>query len=66
MFRINFRIKKTYYMEQDSKKSRLVLVKADRVSKYTLSVQNFYSQDKYKGSSKKYSLFLPCLQKMNQ
>ena len=35
-----FLIKKTCnYMEQDSTKNRVVLVKTDRVSKYTLSVQ---------------------------
>ena len=33
-------IKKTCnYMEQDSTKKRVVLMKTDRVSKYTLSVQ---------------------------
>ena len=36
----DFLIKKTCnYMEQDSTKNRVVLVKTDRVSKYTLSVQ---------------------------
>ena len=35
-----FLIKKTCnYMEQDSTKNRVVLVKTDLVSKYTLSVQ---------------------------
>ena len=43
------------YMEQDSTKNRLTLVKTNCVSKYTLSVQNLcYSQHKYKGSSKQY------------
>ena len=56
-------------MEQDSTKNRVFLVKTDRVSKYTLSVQKLcYSQHKYKGSSKKYYPFiiLVILQKMNQ
>ena len=36
-----FLIKKAcHYMEQDSTKNRVVLVKTDGVSKYTLSVQN--------------------------
>ena len=38
-------------MEQDSTKNRMVLVKINRVSKYTLSVQKLcYSQDKYKAN----------------
>ena len=42
-------------MEQDSTKIRLALVKNNRVSKYTLSVKKLcYSQQKYKGSSKKF------------
>ena len=41
-------------MEQDTTKNRVVLVKTDRISKYTLSVQKLLFQDKYKGSSKKY------------
>ena len=42
------------YMEQDSTKNRLALVKTNRVSEYALSVQKLcYSQHKYKGSSKK-------------
>ena len=42
-------------MEQDSTKKGLALGKTNRVSKYTLSVQNLcYSQHKYKGLSKKY------------
>ena len=42
----DFLIKKTCnYTEQDSTKSRVVLVKTDRVSKYTLSVQKFLFQD---------------------
>ena len=37
---MEFLIKKTCnYMEQDSTKNRVVLVKTDRVSIYTLSVQ---------------------------
>ena len=53
-------IKITYnYMEQDSTKNRVVLVKTNRVSKYTLSVQKLcYSQDKYRGSSKIYYSFI--------
>ena len=53
-------IKITYnYMEQDSTKNRAVLVKTNRVSKYTLSVQKLcYSQDKYRGSSKIYYSFI--------
>ena len=47
------------YMEQDSTKSRVALVKTNHVSKYTLSVQKLcYSQDKYKSSSKKYYSFI--------
>ena len=43
------------YMEQDSTKNCLALVKNNRVSKYLLSVQQLcYPQHKYKGSSKKY------------
>ena len=43
------------YMEQDSTKNRLALMKTNRVSNYTLSVQKFcYSQHKYKATSKKY------------
>ena len=65
-----FLIKKTCnYMEQDSSKDRVDLVKTNRVSKYTLSVQKLcYSQHKYKGSSKKYYPFiiLVMLQKMSQ
>ena len=54
-----FLIKKTCnYMEQDSTKNRAVLVKTDRVSKYTLSVQKLLFQDKYKSSSKKYYSFI--------
>ena len=55
-----FTSKKTCnYMEQDSTKSRVVLVKTIHVSKYTLSVQRLsYSQDKYKSSSKKYYYFI--------
>ena len=54
-----FLIKKTCnYMEQDSTKNRVVLVKTDRVSKYTLSVQKLLFQDKYKSSSKKYYSFI--------
>ena len=51
-----FLIKKTCnYMEQDPTKNRVALVKTNRVSKYTLSVQKLcFSQDKYKGLSKKY------------
>ena len=45
-------------MEQGSTKSRVVLVKTDRVSKYTPSVQNCHTQDKYKDSSKKYYSFI--------
>ena len=42
-------------MEQDSTKNRLALMKTNRVSNYTLSVQKFcYSQHKYKATSKKY------------
>ena len=42
-------------MEQDPTKNRVALVKTNRVSKYTLSVQKLcFSQDKYKGLSKKY------------
>ena len=53
-------IKITYnYMEQDSTKNRVVLVKTNRVSKYTISVQKLcYSQDKYRGSSKIYYSFI--------
>ena len=53
-------IKITYnYMEQDSTKNRVVLVKTNRVSKYTLSVQKLcYSQDKYRGSSKIHYSFI--------
>ena len=44
-------------MEQDSTKNRLALVKTNRISKYTLSVQQLcYSQHNYKGSGKKYYL----------
>ena len=54
-----FLIKNTCnYMEQDSTKNRVVLVKTDRVSKYTLSVQKLLFQDKYKSSSKKYYCFI--------
>ena len=54
-----FFIKKTCnYMKQDSTKNRVVLVKTDRVSKYTLSVQKLLFQDKYKRSSKKYYSFI--------
>ena len=55
-----FLIKKTCnYMEKGSTKNYVVLVKTNRVSKYTLSVQKlWYSQDEYKGSSKKYYSFI--------
>ena len=45
-------------MEQYSAKTRVVLVKTDRVSKYTLSVQKLLFQDKYKSLSKKYYCFI--------
>ena len=50
-----FLIKKTCnYMEQDSTKNRVILVKTDRVSKYTLSVQNKGKhKDKYIINTKK-------------
>ena len=42
-----------------STKNRVVLVKTNRVSKYTLSVQKLsYSRDKCKGSSKKHSFII--------
>ena len=45
----------TNFLEQDSSKSRLALVKTNRVSKYMLSAQKLCcSYYKYKGSSKKY------------
>ena len=55
-----FLIKKTCnYTEQDSSKDRVDLVKTNRVSKYTLSVQKLcYSRDKFKCSSKKYYSFI--------
>ena len=38
-------IKKTCnYMEQDSTKNRVLLVKTSRVSKYTISMQNYVIQ----------------------
>ena len=54
-----FFIKKTCnYMEQVSTNNREALVKTNRVSKYTISVQKLcYSHDKYKGSSKKILFF---------
>ena len=43
----------TNYMEQDSTKNHLALVKTNRVSKYMLSIQKLCcSWHKYKGSSK--------------
>ena len=55
----DFLIKKTCnYMEQDSTNNGVVLMKTDIVSKYTLSVQKFLFQDKYKSSSKKYYCFI--------
>ena len=46
-------------MEENSTKNRVVLVKTNRVPKYTLFVQKlYYSQDKYKSSSKKYNFFI--------
>ena len=46
-------------MEQDCTRNYVVLVITNFVSKYTLSVQKLcYSQDKYKGSSKKYYSFI--------
>ena len=55
-----FLLKKTCnYMEQDSTKNRVALVKTNRVSIYTLSMQKLcYSQRKYKGSSKEYYPFI--------
>ena len=42
-----------------STKNRVVLVKTNRVSKYTLSVEKLsHSQDKCKGSSKKHYSFI--------
>ena len=63
-----FLIKKTCnYMEQDSSKDRVDLVKTNRVSKYTLSVQKLcYSKDKYKGSSKKHFFFILVMPRKNE
>ena len=49
----------TNYMKQNFTKNHLALAKANRVSKYTLSVKKlYYSNYKYKGSSKKYYPFV--------
>ena len=46
-------------MEENSTKNRVALVKTNRVPKYTPFVQKlYYSQDKYKSSSKKYNFFI--------
>ena len=46
-------------MEQDPAKNRVAVVKTNRVSKYTLSLQKLcYSQHEYKGSSKEYYPFI--------
>ena len=51
-------------MKQDSTKNHLALAKTNRVSKYTLSVQELcYSWHKYKDLSKKFSNFSYVLQK---
>ena len=43
-------------MEENSTKNRVALVKTNRVPKYTLFVQKlYYSQDKYKSSSKSHA-----------
>ena len=64
-----FLTKKTCnYMEQDSIKNCVVLVKINCVSKYTLSMQKLcYSQDEYKGSSTKiYSFIIIIMPKKNK
>ena len=54
--KIGFLLKKSCnYIEQDSTKNHLALVKTSRVSKSTISMRkSCYSQHKYKDLSKKY------------
>ena len=53
-------------MEQNSTKNRVTLMKTDRVSKHTLSVQKLLFTNKYKGSSKKYSFIILVMPTKNE
>ena len=60
----------TNFMEQDSSKNRLALVKTNRVSKYMLSAQklccSYYEYKKARVRNIVPSLHQLCLRKMNQ
>ena len=47
----------TNYVEQDTARNHMALVKTNRISKYTLSVQKYAIHNKYEGSSIIPSLF---------
>ena len=62
-----FLIKKAcHYMEQDSTKNRVVLVKMMVFLNTRCLCKKCYSQDKYKSSSKKHSFFILIMPTKNE